>query len=1835
MDLSIMTVEKFRNLCLELYRLYPQEHYENYRTLKGIDQMLHDPLHRPTLLTSHEARKMFVYKYEQLIKIPSALRYKIEYLMWQDVNNWHDRSLEDLVASITNSPTDGEQQITLWPNMSKFDDASDMFYDAMENVNDHINNIGPAVTKLVENMDSFTNSGKEFLDSFKTKYVDQTNNDFIFISKLKQNWLPILMNVVAISRATSMEQIGYALFNIGSNLGVVDNVLQKVMDFMTTRKGEQQSFDNTKKLATLAITMMTKFSPNAFVSSFSGKLNNTTKDIEAMDKLMDMLDDTLAEWGFDVSSKARVVKALQETLAEAINKEAEFRSMLATKPASFNDGKVFKDFMTQLKAVRGVQSQLNQTSFRMFKDTAFVNSTNQLKISYEKMYNRILEIRSAAGARICPACFIAVGKPGIGKTVWLSELLQALQKRYEEKFADKDEFARFDDIGTWTQWDQTVTDDYHQGYIGQEVHVANELFQSADDKDHADFLRFISMDTFLTVQAALEDKGKPYEAKLYVGSANNIPKTSKTINKIEALWRRMKVLYVTPKKVGAYKELDPDDLTITDDDCAYDTDFTNLKIRILTAQEYHAILAGTIPTREGARERTHEEILDYMIRDMRIKDAQFRSSSARKQQVGTEPYNTQNVLHFAQEFSDLMDITKNMTDENGHATVYRKLRRLRITIDDTDLLLADAVANHPEYKDFSLLAPILMKLKLPRLSDDETVIMRSGLTYWAWQGERVFETQLQGEWMGRPQKDAETDPGLEAYLDDKFGQYSQRVFKVYQAMKWFQPFFTPIRVAGAYFAGWKVTAPLSLVNISVMMLLLNMYWPEDGAVHEVPGYKFWTLMWDSTVGVISIGFLGWLLYQCVRAWTKVAPHDICGACATSLEDGLGDLQELCEVSCGNVHSDRCRARQIASRQMCAACDEGKCSQSCFHAIEATPEDLDLGQQELDRMLNFNQESSPKKFSTRKTKMRLESSPKKFSTRKTKMKIGNQEYSYGGHNPGDQIKPRPKPRVGDQEMVHDPNGLNIAISLGDSLCVQVGRYKEIDGELVCHGGLFGIGHGRQMLTPAHLHMSSDPSLVYMATRDTKDGKKEYIKLKLHNKNQRRDLAVWDFMDATDKPFKTSLRGHLLSRSEMENQIGRDRAAFYYIPTSRLIQNVYIHYRHQDRFVQGNKIVDYDKVYVVTGMTYNSPNTVRGDCGGLLVANDTSLQKKILGLHVVGTSDNALATIVTTDDLIELGMNLSGSREEGGLLCMEDPGIVKQNVSDYPIVDHLNLLNEEAILDNGERPFLAPGDFTYLGEIDMCKPSSKTTLHKSPLYGTFPVTTTPAITDEKKLETTEGLVKNGFGYPDLLLTQVAKYGKTFKPLEKPEYLKIFIEELSDYFALEMADEDLGLSTEYEILNGDIGEEASHPLDMRTSAGVPWMNVGKGKGKKKMNYCRKVMVHDEHGIREYFEFNDNQDYVQALRKAINSAETHAKEGRRVISVCKDCLKDEPRSFEKAHKPRAFKSFPLEKLYLFRKYFLKFKTQWTKRRERFFHGVGVNVMSTQWTALYDYLASVSKEGADADYKEFDGNLRPEFMDASNEIIIQTILKVAEAQGIVVPAEDILVMRVLLDELPRSISVAKTTVYMDTHGNPSGSPLTTVTNCIVNLLYHWYCFARITGMTGLAEFARNVAILCFGDDVAQTFNKLIGYDFDSVQRIMVGELGQTYTTAAKTSTGGTMSIDDLTFLKRKFVRKDGSSNIILSPIEPDSIYQRFNWTHLKFEETEGHINVLEESLIEAAQHGPQFYQDFIGKMKDGIRALRSNLDFPVAARKHLADKLFKSLDSYSTSSMRLLARYQ
>jgi len=1748
------------------------------------------------------------------------------------------------------------------------------------------------VPHLIETLNSitkFTNAGHETLGKLE-KHADKIVTVETFSARIKHSWPAILACATGISTSESMAGLITHVIPLLSILGLDTGLINYISDFFSKKPQEQSNFTNTKKLMVFLASFLGKYSPVPFIAKFTTNLNNTTKEMESLDKLADILGDVLSEFGFDITSKAKAITELRNGMIEIIEKTPKFEALVATKSVAFVRDENFKDFMKCYNKIQEIKKQVDTGVYMSIRNTNFCADLMQFNTRYIRMKAAIDYVRATNGRRQEPVAFLFHGLPKLGKSQLMCQIKSRIGKIYKSEYSNKDDYLFMDDFDDWTTWQQNTTDDYHQGYNGQEIHAVDDLFSRVDHLDHKDMLNFISCVVFPTRQAELSEKGKPYVSKLLLASSNIWPTSSTTINCIDALHRRFTVIRFT-KIAGQSVPKD-----------GFDNDFKWLDLAE-TAGEVYSYRKNT-----STKKVTIDDICRHIIEAMKIKHDMFQAGLAAAQ--GDDEYghyidiipgdvpDTLTKVYLEQ------DWTSSCAKYRQDRSIYRFMRKLKVRNpcepgDEGLYSIADLAAYNNLYNDSRT---ILYCLTQSDFNDSGFALIVEDVD-----GSYLFLNTLTGT-LHRTYENFSMhyiDPDVEHVDDfddycftDKMHLYFLTLYhKIYDS---FRPFIKMVSFMGCMVAA--CVAPISSIVMSFISILMT-YLKVNDEISDFSYMVFETIndLYNISYAIpVILGIGAFIIYKC----KTFVMTEACTNCACSVENFQEIQQKFHEQHCYFMvpgdHMDVCiefpKFGSYCLKDYCVACSKDACDGQCSHALpveavdprklkyyknwfdlhvctesEITP-DVDV-LSTAGTILTYREEESPKaeRMAIHKRTLREEESPKAERMPKTKRSLkqeespeenvnrrqypnnwrvprreeesssksankqqstnnwrkssmneepyyqeespkaeriakvkrtlnqeGNidlptpvfipptklqiadwlatpqelsEEYDFGGHNPGSEHKEKIKISkivAGVEQHALDCGSRDLfsAVVKNTLKCKRTIGTK-------CYT-LHGHPFGKYIATPAHLHTSADPSATY-SFEIVINGKIVDIPMTLVGKKDNRDVAVWEFVDK-HVTFNQRFYNNLISDDEYIKFANEKIYVLQHLPILGLCQLVTASaVNHKQICLQKTGVKMYEKLYEVQATSTLAPVTAAGDCGGVLVAFNTSIKKKIIGFHVVGAEDRAFSAIVTKD-LIDSLIPVIAKEEFSEL-------VIEQKFSKFPIVDLMNQIQDVAIPTSN----LPNGNFEYLGELTyFARPAASTGIIKHPLHGSFEVKHAPAHLSTTQVQDKSTLRLDAHGQPNLLITRTEKFGKVFKNTIDPTILESMESDLSQYYIEQFEDKNIGISSNYEILNGNPLDTDSHPLDMRTSAGIPWAQTSKGHAHKKEHFIK--YQHDTDGnIYSEFDFG-NPDTVE-LFKSIEETERLAKLGFRTLSINKDCLKDEVRPLNKVDKPRVFKNVPFDKVILLKKYLGKFKTEWTKFQGTMFHSVGINSTSPQWAKLYNDLKFKSNLGCDADFGTFDGNLRPEFMDIACRIIRNTI---GSRNGNDPEIDKII--EILLDENVRSISVSAFTVYMDEHGNPSGSPMTTIMNCMVNFLYHWYCFIRITGYQGLNKFLDAVTLRAFGDDVIYTADIALGYTFANVSKIMIDELEQDYTDATKSLEGATKPIEELSFLKRKF--KVISPSIVLCPIETDSIEMRFNWTNISPNDVMTHKELIEEGLLEAVMHGTEYFNKFAKALQRGIR---------------------------------------
>lgn len=593
-------------------------------------------------------------------------------------------------------------------------------------------------------------------------------------------------------------------------------------------------------------------------------------------------------------------------------------------------------------------------------------------------------------------------------------------------------------------------------------------------------------------------------------------------------------------------------------------------------------------------------------------------------------------------------------------------------------------------------------------------------------------------------------------------------------------------------------------------------------------------------------------------------------------------------------------------------------------------------------------------------------------------------------------------------------------------------------------------------------------------------------------------------------------------------------------------------------------DDDTIIHYTDYFEYTAETFPGCCGAPIMALDARIPKKILGFHVAGSSGKGYAQAISSE---EVDAVLGGVRTQ----CLVSA----------PNIDSLG--REEW------KPSASfkPSGYYPLGKVNQALFTAKQTqISESPICGlvTKPITK-PANLQDFIAEDGETLVNMDFN--------LDKYFGPSDIYVPPEDLQI----LEDYgvkaFAIDEENQHLMRELTYEeAIQGVPGEEYLPSMNRQTSPGYPYVLKRKGKGKTQwLGKEGDLLVNN-----------------LELKTDVETLLDHASQGLRDPIVFTALFKDERRPIRKVDegKTRIFAGGPMHFTIAIRMFFLGFCAAFMKQRIRNGSLVGSDVHSYDWTRFVKYLNEVSDVNEPnflaGDHSNFDGSL-----------ILQLLWVVYRIIERLYKRENNLTTYVLWSSICNCVLLFKTLLFMLTHSQPSGNPLTTVINTIYGRLLFFYTLLLLLrdiiekgddeqvekAMVIIKNIDNYFRCGTYGDDIAAVLNHdLRGLITpDDVTRKMA-TLGHRFTDELKSSGKQEYrTLHEISILKRKFVFEP-TLNRWFAPLELTVILEMLNWDKCnnKYEKYEQLTQNIQTACVEFVYHGEEVYNFWTKKIRQALR---------------------------------------
>lgn len=379
----------------------------------------------------------------------------------------------------------------------------------------------------------------------------------------------------------------------------------------------------------------------------------------------------------------------------------------------------------------------------------------------------------------------------------------------------------------------------------------------------------------------------------------------------------------------------------------------------------------------------------------------------------------------------------------------------------------------------------------------------------------------------------------------------------------------------------------------------------------------------------------------------------------------------------------------------------------------------------------------------------------------------------------------------------------------------------------------------------------------------------------------------------------------------------------------------------------------------------------------------------------------------------------------------------------------------------------------------------------------------------------------------------------------------------------------------------------INRSTSAGFPYVLYNSKPGKK-----------DFFGDGDDFELTSER--CIELEGKVNAIIENARQGKRMLHLCTDFLKDELRPPHKvdACQTRVISGSPLDYVLAVRMYFGAFIAACFRHNIDTGLCPGINPYQ-EWWRLADHLRSNCKTKVfDGDFKRFDASEQPVILwaildfinewydDGDDNRLIREVLWLDVVQSRHLSGYD--------GELKYIIQWSKSL--------PSGHPLTTIINSWYSMFALTIAYMHTTG--NVSDMWNHISPATFGDDnitgvddeVCDLFNQV------TVAKVMKEVLNLEYTSGSK---DGTLvpykTLEECTFLKRSFLRSD--DNLMggwCAPLAKESFLFTTYYTKSKSYIAGEYADKLEATLGELSLHPEATWEEYYPKVKSVMEIVGS-----------------------------------
>ncbi|AZB50980.1 ORF 1 [Bemisia-associated dicistrovirus 1] len=544
------------------------------------------------------------------------------------------------------------------------------------------------------------------------------------------------------------------------------------------------------------------------------------------------------------------------------------------------------------------------------------------------------------------------------------------------------------------------------------------------------------------------------------------------------------------------------------------------------------------------------------------------------------------------------------------------------------------------------------------------------------------------------------------------------------------------------------------------------------------------------------------------------------------------------------------------------------------------------------------------------------------------------------------------------------------------------------------------------------------------------------------------------------------------------------------------------------------------------------SLNGDCGNVVLIDSNEFARKILGFHFAGQAGKGIASIITYDDVCNL---LSDE------MSLADPqSIVLEEVEDFPLEDssfRVHGVGKYKITSSFKSKVIPSEVFECFGPTEMAP-----AVLAHPLKPDGPMI--------KAVKKSAGAVKELHRRD--IMNEISKewFEKNIAPFSPTQL-------------------ETSVLTFEQACKGIEGHPYFPPIKRGKSPGYPYMAFAT-KGKT-----------------DWFG-EDEWDFSSAackeLRRKIHDMEEMARHGVIPEVVFVETLKDEKRTLNKVlnQQTRVFSACPMDYLILFRKYFMGFIAYMSRNRIQNESAIGTCAHGKDWGEIVRIITPWQEQHiAAGDFADFDGTFQPQIFDSVCDDINNFYNDSIENQK---------VRKALWRALVNPLHILGHYIFQFSHGQPSGSPITALSNSIYLSKCIRYVLRDFLKSLWL-KFDDHIRLIVYGDDCLISISPVLAEHLTPlmISQMLKDKLGMNYTTATKeqvTEETRYESITEVSFLKRGFSFDDDTRHWH-APLELRSIREMCNWIHKSPSSLDATQSNCNDALHELCHHPKEVFDSY------------------------------------------------